>query len=88
MVVVVLLLLVTVIILLFSPGLKVDCIESARLALVSARQQRADLYAPKQFNDADSVWNKLLECWHQQNERFFLVRNYGHITDLAIAPML
>jgi lipoprotein-anchoring transpeptidase ErfK/SrfK len=81
----VLFLALVVVVSLSLPRLKVGCVETARFALASARQQNANLYAPRQFRPADSLWNRMLAKWHNENGRFILLRNYRQISEMAIA---
>ncbi|HSW67633.1 MAG TPA: hypothetical protein VLH16_03550, partial [Bacteroidales bacterium] len=67
----------------FSPEPPVSEIEAARLALVAARNAKAETYANKPFETAQKSYDSAMIAWRTENERFVLNRDFDKVLKLA-----
>lgn len=68
---------------LFHPRVNTVAIDTARQSLSTANNAQMHLYAPDEYYAAERNWNELLCEWREQNQHFFLVRNYHATEKLA-----
>jgi L,D-peptidoglycan transpeptidase YkuD (ErfK/YbiS/YcfS/YnhG family) len=59
------------------PPIKLE--KSARAALHSAQQNRADLFAPTCFSKAQRLFDSAMLSWKKENERFIFFRDYSEM---------
>ncbi len=58
-------------------------IEKARIALSGARNAKAEVYAPEDFNRAQMYYDSAMLTWQMENEKFFISRDYSNVIKLA-----
>ncbi|HSW67209.1 MAG TPA: L,D-transpeptidase family protein, partial [Bacteroidales bacterium] len=58
-------------------------IEAARLALVAARNAKAETYANKPFETAQKSYDSAMIAWRTENERFVFNRDFDNVIKLA-----
>ncbi len=78
---VILLLVVTTIIMsLINPRPPLHQVAKARKALAEARQQKAHLYYPEKYFEAEKLYDSVMLEWMNQNDRFFLQRDFSKVS--------
>lgn len=60
-----------------------QAIESTRLALSDAREKGADRYHKKEYEKARRLYDEAMSEWKLENERWFLLRDFGKVGRLA-----
>lgn len=68
---------------LLNPQPPHQAIESTRLALSDARGKGADRYHKKEYDKACRLYEKAMSEWKQENDRWFLLRDYKRVASLA-----
>ncbi len=66
-----------------SDELPTNEIREAREALASLREVRADIYAPALYLQASLLYDSAMVVWQNENQKWFLGRNYSEVTRLA-----
>jgi hypothetical protein len=61
----------------------VNAVEMARKAISEARISKADTYAHDLFSESESLFDSAMTRWQEENDRFFLTRDYSSVTMLA-----
>jgi len=62
-----------------TPKPPVAAMKMAREALHLAQKSEAEVYAEEVYRQASQAYDSAMECWAQENERFFLFRNYSRL---------
>jgi len=60
-----------------------EVLEMTRKAVSEARRSRADIYASDLFKNAESLFDSAMNWWQAENEKNFLIRDYGSVIRLA-----
>jgi hypothetical protein len=58
-------------------------LEMARKAVSEARMNKADAYAHDLLSQSESLFDSAMILWQQENDRFFLTRDYSSVRMLA-----
>lgn len=58
-------------------------IETARQALIKARESEAEIYAKNIFNEASRYYDSAMNAWQTENQRFILLRDYSAVVALS-----
>jgi hypothetical protein len=61
------------------PDAPVSEIREARENLADAREAHADRYAPKQFSQANALYDSAMAVWQLENQKFILFRDYSKV---------
>lgn len=67
----------------FLPTPPTAVMEKARLALVDAKNKKADRYNKKLYGQALALYDSAMVAWKRENERFFLFRNFEKVMSFA-----
>ncbi len=67
----------------FSEKSPQEKIESARKLIAKAGELEAQVYAPKEYEQAKSFWNKAMKEWKTGNENSVLYKNFGSASVFA-----
>jgi hypothetical protein len=64
----------------FNPRPPVHQIAMARKALAEAREVKANQYFPGEYREAEEFYDSTMQEWKNQNDRFFLHRNFSKVS--------
>ena len=62
-----------------TPKPPVAAMRMAREALHLAQKSEAEVYAEEVYRQASQAYDSAMQCWAQENDRFFLFRNYSRL---------
>jgi len=58
-------------------------ITAARQKLTEARDNQADVFAPKEYQHAQAIYDSAMTIWQRENQRFLPWRDYESVIDYA-----
>ncbi len=67
----------------FAPEPPQEELKVAREALSKAQKADAEIYAASLYREAHQLYDSAMVNWTAQNERFFVVRDYGKVRDFV-----
>ena len=73
----------TIIAINMKPEAPIAEVEMARQALALARNQKAETFAKETFVKAQQLYDSAMIVWNNENEKFFLKRDYQQVRELA-----
>lgn len=59
-------------------------LRSASEAISNARLRHAFVYASSLFNESEEMYQKAMQLWRKENERWYFVRDYDQVISMAI----
>lgn len=75
--------LIIILLIRLTPVPPVSKMDHAREALSQARNNKADIYSKKQFNQAKAYYDSAMVNWKKENERFIFFRDYANVSDFS-----
>jgi hypothetical protein len=67
----------------FTNKAPVEDLTLARVTLADVKKQLVGEFSNEEYNKAQGLYNKAMEDWQLQNEKFFVFRDYTNTRDLA-----